>query len=278
MNCKIKKTSDGNNKIKASVIVKKVHVVNSVLVRLTGGHAWVELGINNVEVVELNQGEVIFIEKGQYISFFHEKKSEEDHFQIIELNDEVLIELFPIMSHLSPVTLAKKVSRRIVTYYKIKDKPYISHVFFELNGVMRTRSELGYKEYLHSVYYVLSFFTCLQGFVSVIERTIKVKYCDKLYNIIINDINNKWTLELCASILYVSVSTLKRRLAMEGKSFREVYLDARMNASLILLRTTKLSISDIAIESGFRSCSSFSTTFKKYFGVSPKRLSLQIHY
>lgn len=118
----------------------------------------------------------------------------------------------------------------------------------------------------------------MQGFVSVIERTIKVKYCDKLYNIIINDINNKWTLELCASILYVSVSTLKRRLAMEGKSFREVYLDARMNASLILLRTTKLSISDIAIESGFRSCSSFSTTFKKYFGVSPKRLSLQIHY
>lgn len=278
MNCKIKKTNDDNNKIKASVFVKKVHLANSVLLRLTGGHAWIELGVNSSEVVELSQGELIFIEKGQYMSFFHEKKSEEDHVQIIELNDEVLIELFPIMSHLSPVISANKMSRRIVTYYKIKDKPYISHVFFELNGVIRTSSELGYKEYLHSVYYVLSFFTSLQGFVSAIERTMKVKYCDKLYNIIINDINNKWTLELCASIFYVSVSTLKRRLAMEGKSFREVYLDARMNASLILLRTTKLSISDIAIESGFRSCSSFSTTFKKYFGVSPKRLSLQIYY
>lgn len=58
-------------------------MVNSVLVRLTGGHAWVELGINNVEVVELNQGEVIFIEKGQYISFFHEKSQRKIMFKLL---------------------------------------------------------------------------------------------------------------------------------------------------------------------------------------------------
>lgn len=83
MNCKIKKTSDGNNKIKASVIVKKVHVVNSVLVRLTGGHAWVELGINNVEVVELNQGKSFLLRKGNIYHFSMKKSQRKIMFKLL---------------------------------------------------------------------------------------------------------------------------------------------------------------------------------------------------
>ncbi|HGB4055728.1 TPA: helix-turn-helix transcriptional regulator, partial [Salmonella enterica subsp. enterica serovar Adelaide] len=80
-------------------------------------------------------------------------------------------------------------------------------------------------------------------------------------------------LQACAMELHTSVSTLKRKLDAEGRSFRKIYLDARMSVSLNLLRTTTKNISTIAIECGFNSCSNFSTTFGKYYGVTPKKVS-----
>ncbi|EBC5055209.1 helix-turn-helix domain-containing protein [Salmonella enterica] len=66
---------------------------------------------------------------------------------------------------------------------------------------------------------------------------------------------------------------MKRKLDSEGNSFRKIYLDARMSVSLNLLRTTTKSISTVATESGFKSCSNFSTTFYKYYGITPKKAS-----
>ncbi|HHA3672154.1 TPA: helix-turn-helix domain-containing protein, partial [Salmonella enterica subsp. enterica serovar Muenchen] len=117
---------------------------------------------------------------------------------------------------------------------------------------------------------------CLPGFLSSIERSMKNSYSEKIYKMMISDISKKWTLKICAQTLHTSVSTLKRKLDAEGSSFRKIYLDARMSVSLNLLRTTSKNISTIAAESGFTSCSNFSTTFVKYYGVTPKKVSKKL--
>ncbi|WP_226999270.1 helix-turn-helix transcriptional regulator, partial [Citrobacter freundii] len=98
-------------------------------------------------------------------------------------------------------------------------------------------------------------------------------YSEKIYKMMMSDINKKWTLRICAYALHTSVSTLKRKLDAEGNSFRKIYLEVRMNVSLNLLRTTTKSIATVASESGFNSCSNFSTAFSRYYGITPKKVS-----
>lgn len=63
-----------------------------------------------------------------------------------------------------------------------------------------------------------------------------------------------------------------QRLLMEsyGKSFQEKKADARMSAAAILLADMDQSITSIAEALGYSSPEHFSSTFRKYYGVSPR--------
>ncbi|EJP1084538.1 helix-turn-helix domain-containing protein, partial [Salmonella enterica] len=70
-------------------------------------------------------------------------------------------------------------------------------------------------------------------------------------------------------ILYVSTTTLKRKLAGEDSSFSSIYLNARMNYAARLLRVEGKNITQVSLLCGYDSPSYFASTFKKYFKITP---------
>lgn len=85
-----------------------------------------------------------------------------------------------------------------------------------------------------------------------------------------------WTLEELASSAYLSPSRFSdifRRAV--GTSPLEYLIQLRLEQALMLLETSPLKISDIAMECGFRSLSNFNHLFRKHFGMSPKHARIR---
>lgn len=72
-----------------------------------------------------------------------------------------------------------------------------------------------------------------------------------------------------AALLNTSERTLKRRLQMEGASFRDVSNAARKARAQALVADERLSMKEIAEELGFSDLSSFSQAYKRWTGVAP---------
>lgn len=87
-----------------------------------------------------------------------------------------------------------------------------------------------------SLMYLISAFVRKPGGFDFLERAIKITTKEKVYNIIISDLTRKWSQAEVAGKLFMSVSSLKRKLAAEEVSFSKIYLDARMNQAIKLLR------------------------------------------
>ncbi|MBM7059610.1 AraC family transcriptional regulator [Pseudomonas sp. UL073] len=77
------------------------------------------------------------------------------------------------------------------------------------------------------------------------------------------------SLEAVASKLAMSTRTLQRKLAAEGESFSTVLDAVRMELADYYLRSTDLSIMNIALTLGFSHSSAFSHAFRQLRSVSP---------
>lgn len=76
--------------------------------------------------------------------------------------------------------------------------------------------------------------------------------------------------ELLADYMGVSRATLYRKIkAVTGMSVNDFIKTIRLKRAARLLKLSGLQIKEIAAETGFSTPSSFSTAFKKHFGVSP---------
>jgi len=73
-----------------------------------------------------------------------------------------------------------------------------------------------------------------------------------------------------AELLGLSPRTLKRRLHAEGLTYRSLLDEARSRLAKTLLAEQGLSVSRIASQLGFSDLSSFSQSFKRWQGVSPR--------
>ncbi|MDB5984261.1 MAG: Transcriptional regulator, AraC family [Pseudomonas sp.] len=77
------------------------------------------------------------------------------------------------------------------------------------------------------------------------------------------------TLEQLADEFATSLSSLRRALAREGFTYQQIKDDVRRTIAFERLRTTSMSIADIAQEVGFREPSAFHRAFKQWTGESP---------
>lgn len=76
-------------------------------------------------------------------------------------------------------------------------------------------------------------------------------------------------LEDMANLLNTSERTLKRMLANENTSFRQLVKDFQCSEAMDYLTNSDFSIADIAQRLGFSDASSFSQSFKRWTGVAP---------
>lgn len=76
--------------------------------------------------------------------------------------------------------------------------------------------------------------------------------------------------EAVAKGLNLSRSSLSRRLRREGTTYRKLFHDTQCDLALQYLRETELPIGEISWRLGFQDMGSFSRSFKRWTGVSPR--------
>ncbi len=94
----------------------------------------------------------------------------------------------------------------------------------------------------------------------------------RLHNLISADINNTLNATHMASMLAMSESTLRRRLAQEKTTIQTIKDQAKLGYGLHLIQTSTLSIGLIAEKCGYTSQSRFTDRFKQLFGITPTEL------
>ncbi|SSV75063.1 transcriptional regulator AraC/XylS family protein [Acinetobacter nosocomialis] len=85
-------------------------------------------------------------------------------------------------------------------------------------------------------------------------------------------LSTELTAEFIAAQLFMSSSTLRRKLKNEGNSIQDIRNRVRLGHGLHLLQTTNDSIGNIAFECGYQSQSRFTEQFKNLFGITPREL------
>ena len=79
----------------------------------------------------------------------------------------------------------------------------------------------------------------------------------------------KPSLEKMAAELYMSASTLQRRLKQQGVTYQQLKAEVRQQEACDLLLSSDLSVEDIAARLGFCDGSNFSKSFKSWTGMTP---------
>lgn len=93
-----------------------------------------------------------------------------------------------------------------------------------------------------------------------------------VYRIVMERPGNFPDMEEVADMLNMTVRTLRRRLDTEGTSFQKITDDVRSTLACEYLKTTKLSILDIAMLLGFSDGAGFRKALKRWTGMSPSEI------
>ncbi|MCL1122119.1 AraC family transcriptional regulator [Shewanella seohaensis] len=78
-----------------------------------------------------------------------------------------------------------------------------------------------------------------------------------------------WQQEDIADKLHMSTASLRRKLAQEDTSFRQLLAEVRLCQGLTLLQNSTDSVLQIALACGYLSAEKFSARFKQAFGLTP---------
>ncbi len=92
---------------------------------------------------------------------------------------------------------------------------------------------------------------------------------NRLRRLIISDPAFAWSIEEVAQRARCSPATLRRRLAAEQRTFRDLLQDARMSYALSLLQNTDSPVLSVAFAVGYDSASRFASRFRSRFGYRP---------
>jgi len=81
-----------------------------------------------------------------------------------------------------------------------------------------------------------------------------------------------WTAAEIARKLGIGASTMRRHLAADGQSLRQIMLDCRMKLARNLLTTGHSNVAQAAEAAGYASRSHFARRFRRAHGVAPSRV------
>lgn len=121
---------------------------------------------------------------------------------------------------------------------------------------------------LHEVFLILGLRGLLWPLLSHAESSL----AERLQVFLMAAPPGEWTQEKAAAYFHVSVATLRRHLAAEGRSFRAILDECRMLRALNQLQSTRQAIDTIADACGYASTARFSSRFRAHFGLSPHAL------
>ncbi|HAJ4110907.1 TPA: helix-turn-helix domain-containing protein [Escherichia coli] len=271
MNKNIVKIAPVNNK--TDVVVTNYYIANSMLVNIKSGSVTIR-NLKNLTDYTLTKG-VYFIKKDIFVGVLNTYDKDKLLFDIIDI----------------PVSMLNYFCRENSDVAENRNEWIIKTIIPGCDELIKkiedgngnlTHSD-GINTHLHchsididkNITYILCYL--LSNFLEdgkipfIIHSSAELTLTEKIYDIIYADTRKNWTLESISKKIYLSKSTLKRKLKAEGTTFSTIFLLARMKKAARLLRTNNNSIRAIAEECGFNNPSYFSTVFRKIFNTIPKK-------
>lgn len=94
----------------------------------------------------------------------------------------------------------------------------------------------------------------------------------RVRRLIETDLSHPWRAKEVADHFAMSEATMRRWLAEAGQSFSKILQYTRLEHGLTLLQTTSSPISQIALETGFKTPSHFTDAFHQRFGITPSEI------
>lgn len=120
------------------------------------------------------------------------------------------------------------------------------------------------KELLKLIYY--------SGHTDICHIQKELTLVEQVQSLISVDLSYDWTAEQIASALFMSTSTLRRKLKQEGENINDIKVRVRLVYGLHLVQTTEMHIGCIADRCGYFSQSRFTEQFKHLFGLTPREI------
>ncbi|RZF55893.1 AraC family transcriptional regulator [Acinetobacter halotolerans] len=100
-------------------------------------------------------------------------------------------------------------------------------------------------------------------------------YSQKVRNILLLQPSQMPKIDEMADYLQINLRTLQRHLAVEGITYERLIDDIRKDLAEDLLKTTSLTVEEVANQLGYSEVSAFSRAFKRWKSISPKNFRLQ---
>lgn len=117
---------------------------------------------------------------------------------------------------------------------------------------------------------------CLGGQVGPLLMGRNDPLCERVQQLVMARPERDWTVASIAQHMNLGMSTLRRQLAKEGNSFRNILEGVRLSTALQRLQTTSRPIGEIAGACGYASASRFAVRFRSHYGLSPRELRAAI--
>jgi AraC-like DNA-binding protein len=99
-----------------------------------------------------------------------------------------------------------------------------------------------------------------------------ITFTDQVRNLLYCESSNHWrSIEEVADALFMSTSSLKRKLAQTDSNFQHIKNSERFNRAMHLLEDKRMTLDNIAESLGYNNASNFSKAFKGWTGYSTKQ-------
>ncbi|WP_233559966.1 helix-turn-helix transcriptional regulator [Oleomonas cavernae] len=92
----------------------------------------------------------------------------------------------------------------------------------------------------------------------------------KVRSILLQDLSNPPGLEATAGALKMPARSMRRQLGLQGTTFQKVLDEARSQIAAKYLRTTAMTVEDIAAALGFSDAANFRQAFRRWTSRSPR--------
>lgn len=101
-------------------------------------------------------------------------------------------------------------------------------------------------------------------------------FAGSVRQVLLHRLNGRMSQEEVAAALHMSLRTMRRRLAEEGTSYRQLCVETYGHLAEELL-ATGLTVEDVAYRMGYSGAPSFSNAFKQWRGVPPGRFARAVN-
>lgn len=116
---------------------------------------------------------------------------------------------------------------------------------------------------------------------ALIQSHVKHDTSDQNYSVRVSNVirnvlsETKCNSDYVAEQFSLNKRTLNRKLALEGTTFKDLVVQIKKEEAQKLLSNTSNSITHVAFELGYAEASSFTSAYKAWFGITPKKWQQQ---